>query len=67
MDSAVIFIGEDTTLTTANGIELAATTARTWTRTEENTKYFYTGAIYARDASGTSDVRVWERLINQNG
>ena len=51
MDAAVIYYGEDTTVTTSNGIELGATTSKSWERTKENTDYFYTGSIYAIDLS----------------
>mgnify|MGYP003152879956 CR=1 FL=1 len=61
MDSAAIFIGEDSTVTISNGIQLGATTSREWERTHGNNEFFYTGTVYAVDASGTSDVRVWER------
>ena len=65
MDAAVIFYGEDTTVTVANGIELGAAVSKSWERTKDNSDHFYTGALYAIDASGTSDVRVWERVVNQ--
>jgi hypothetical protein len=65
MDSAVIFYGEDNTVTTSNGIELSATTSKSWERTTGNSNFFYAGEIWAIDASGTSDVRVWERERSQ--
>ena len=53
-----VYIGQDTTLTAANGVPLKQDS----TLTEDNggTK-MYCGPIYGITATSTSDVRVWER------
>ena len=54
-----VYIGQDTTLTAANGVPLKQDS----TLTEDNggTK-MYCGPIYGITATSTSDVRVWERV-----
>lgn len=54
--SASIFIGEDATVTDANGIALFAL----GTLGADRGFGLYTGAIFAIVSSGTVDVRVWE-------
>jgi hypothetical protein len=58
LSGAAVYIGIDSTVTTSNGIEIAATTG-TWSRqkTDEN---FWIGAYHIITASSSRDVRVWD-------
>lgn len=58
VSSGTVFIAQDTSLTTANGIALAQNAP--FTEWIDETKV-YTGPYYGRVASGTSDMRYWER------
>ena len=59
LSTADVYVGETSGLTTANGILLKPNERLVLTRVSPET--FYYGAIYGRVASGTADVRVWER------
>jgi len=55
-EGKIVYIGPDTSITTANAIPLYET------QTRDSTKNFgyYNGPVYGIVASGTADVRYWE-------
>lgn len=55
-----VFIGENNTVTTANGYSLADGKEFTRERTEENKDYFYYGDYWGIIASGSQTLIVWE-------
>jgi len=65
LDAADVFLGEDATVTVANGYALAANGGR-WVEIFDNPS-FYTGTWYAISAAGSADVRVYERLAPGGG
>ena len=55
----VVYIGQDNTVTIANGIPLNLDSSLT---EESGGTKMYCGPIYGIVGSGTSDVRYWERI-----
>ena len=61
--SQVVYLGDDDTVTTSNGITLAADDKLIMTfGGGVNFPFFFRGDIYGIVASGTADVRVWEMV-----
>ncbi len=58
--SVTVFLGDDDTVTTANGITLEAGKKFILTAEMGFEKYFFRGDLYGIVASGTADVRAWE-------
>ena len=56
--SNIVYIGPDSSVTTSNGIPLQPDSI--WDADSGGVK-LYMGAFYAIVASGTSDIRYWER------
>jgi len=55
-ETAIVFIGPDSTITTSNAIPLYETQTQNQDRVPEG----YQGDVYGIVASGTADVRFWE-------
>lgn len=53
-----VFVGEDNTVTTANGVPIFAETDRV----SDRGFGLYLGPVFGIVSSGTADVRVWETL-----
>lgn len=58
--TTTVYIGPDSTVTTANGFPLLAGEKFILQNDTPNPQYFYTGAVYGIVATGTADVRYWE-------
>lgn len=56
-----IYIGQDTSVTTANGIQLVQNAILT---EDSGSMRMYCGDYYGITASGSSDIRYWERISN---
>ena len=58
--SASVFIGENNTVTTSNGLPIASGGQLA----EDRGVRLYLGDVFGIVASGTEDMRVWERTSN---
>ena len=56
--AATVFIGPDSTITTSNAFPVLTQTSFV---EDDGNQRMYSGDIYGIVASGSSDVRVWER------
>ena len=56
-EGLIVYIGPDSSITTANAIPLYETQTKDFTK---NTPGYYSGDVYGIVSAGTADVRYWE-------